>query len=304
MRRLVLALIGAALFGIAVFYGLTIPRGLSAKEVAALPEGDPVRGETWFWAGGCASCHSAEGAKGEERLKLGGGRVLTTEFGNFVVPNISSDPADGIGDWSNGDLANAMLRGVSPSGTHYYPAFPYASYTRMNPEDIADLRAYMRTLPAIAGTPPPNDLRFPFNFRRGIGLWKRAFLSDAPAVDLPDAGPEVLRGQYLAEGAGHCGECHTPRNFAGALDTSRWLAGAQAAEGSGRVPNITPGAGGIGDWPQSDIAYYFETGFTPEFDAVGGSMVEVQENLAMLKASDRTAIAAYLQAIPPRNAAQ
>lgn len=302
MRRFLGALVFVALLGGAAFWLLTIPRGLPAAELAYLPEGDAVRGETWFWAGGCASCHAAPGAKGDERLRLGGGRVLKTDFGDFVVPNISSDPEDGIGGWSAGDLANAMLRGVSPDGRHLYPSFPYASYTRMKPEDIADLSAFLATLPAVAGRTEPHRLNFPFGVRRGIGLWKLAFLTDAPAVALATDDPAVLRGQYLAEGPGHCGECHTPRNFGGAMDVSRWMGGAPAPEGEGRVPNITSGEGGIGGWSAGDIVYFFETGFMPDFDSVGGSMVEVQENMAMLEASDREALAAYLKAIPPQPA--
>lgn len=300
MRRLLGWLI-IALLGGGVFWLLTLPRGLAPADLAALPAGDAARGEAVFWIGGCASCHAAAKAKGEERLKLGGGQVLKTDFGDFVVPNISNDPADGIGAWSTADLANAMLRGVSPDGRHYYPAFPYASYIRMQPADVADLRAFLATLPAVAGRAPDHDLRFPFGFRRGLGLWKLAFLSDAPAVDLGEQGPAVSRGQYLVEGPGHCGECHTPRNFGGALDTSLWLAGAPAAEGEGRIPNITGGAGGIGDWSTADIVYFFETGFLPDFDSVGGSMVAVQENLAMIAGEDREAIAAYLKAVPPHD---
>ena len=242
-------------------------------------------------------------AEGPARFDLGGGRTLKTEFGDFVVPNISSDRSDGIGGWSPGDFANAMLRGVSPEGSHLYPAFPYASFTRMKPDDIADLWAFLQTLPPVAGKSAPNKLRFPFNIRRGIGLWKLAFLSAAPAVTVDSSDPAVARGQYLVEGPGHCGECHTPRNLAGALDDSRWLSGAPSPEGTGRVPNITPGEGGIGDWSVEDIAYFFETGFTPDFDSVGGSMVEVQENLAMLDGGDRSAIAAYLKAVPPHTSA-
>ena len=304
MRRLLGWLVGLLLAGVAVFYFLTLPRGLSAAELAALPAGDATRGETWFWAGGCASCHAAEKAEGENRLKLGGGRVLKTGFGDFVVPNISSDRSDGIGGWSAGDFANAMLRGVSPDGRHFYPAFPYASFTRIHPQDIADLWAYLQTLPAVPGRAAPHDLRFPYDIRRGIGLWKLAFLFTAPAVSIDTSDPAVARGQYLAEGPGHCGECHTPRNFAGALDDSRWLAGAPAPEGKGKVPNITGGEGGIGDWSAADIGYFFETGFTPDFDSVGGSMVEVQENLAMLAGDDRAAIAAYLKAVPPQASAK
>lgn len=285
--------------GAAGLWFASAPRTLPETTLAALPQGDPARGETWFWAGGCASCHAAVDAKGDERLKLGGGRQLATEFGTFSVPNISPDPADGIGDWSAGDFANAMLHGVAPGGVHLYPAFPYASYTRMKPADVADLWAYLRTLPPVAGKAPASELGFPFNIRRGIGLWKLAFLSDAPAVALDTSDdPRLARGQYLVEGAGHCGECHTPRNFAGALDKTRWLGGAPNPEGKGRIPDITP-TGDFGDWTEADIVYFLESGFTPDFDSVGGSMVEVQENMAMLEGSDREAIAVYLKAIPP-----
>lgn len=291
-------LILVLLAGAAGFWFASAPRTLPEATLAALPQGDAVRGETWFRAGGCASCHAAVGAKGDDRLKLGGGRTLVTDFGTFSVPNISPDPADGIGSWTVGDFANAMLRGVAPGGVHLYPAFPYASYTRMRPQDVADLRAYLRTLPPVAGKAPPSDLKFPFGIRRGLGLWKLAFLSDAPVVTLDTSDPKLARGQYLVEGPGHCGECHTPRNVAGALDRARWLGGAPNPEGKGRIPNITP-TGEFGDWSESDIVYFLESGFTPDFDSVGGSMVEVQENMAMLPGSDREAIAAYLKAVPP-----
>ncbi len=299
MRRILVFLLGLAGVSAIALYVAALPRPLSREEAAALPAGDAARGERIFWAGGCASCHAAPGAKGDDRLNLGGGRVLKTAFGDFTVPNISSDPADGIGDWSTADLANAMLRGVSPEGQHLYPAFPYTSYARMTPGDIADLSAFLHTLPAVPGVQPAHALKFPFNIRQGLGLWKLAFLSDQPVLSLPDASPEVKRGQYLAEGPGHCGECHTPRNFAGGLEVSRWLGGAPAAEGTGKVPNITSGTGGIESWSASDIAYYFESGFTPEFDSVGGAMVEVQENLSKLPAEDREGLAAYLKAVPP-----
>ncbi|MBP7002522.1 MAG: c-type cytochrome [Amaricoccus sp.] len=284
-----------ALVGGGAFWLLTRPERLELATLSALPEGDAGRGELVFWAGGCASCHAAEGAKDEEKLRLGGGRRLASDFGTFVAPNISSDPEDGIGAWTTADLANAMMRGVSPDGRHYYPAFPYTSYARMDPADIADLRAYLATLPAVQGRAPGHELAFPFTLRRGVGLWKLAFLSDAPVIAVDEADPRLVRGRYLVEGPGHCGECHTPRNLAGGLEKSRWLAGAPNPEGKGRIPNITPG--GL-DWSPGDIAYYLETGFTPEFDSVGGSMVAVQQNMAMLPAPDREAIAAYLGVVP------
>jgi mono/diheme cytochrome c family protein len=304
MRRLLAGIVALGLIGVGAFWLLTIPRGLPAAELAALPAGDAARGEAVFWIGGCASCHAAADAEGDERLKLGGGRVLKTAFGDFVAPNVSSDPVDGIGAWSVGDFANAMQRGITPDGRHLYPAFPYASYIRMQPQDVADLHAFLATLPAVAGRAEGHRLSFPYGFRRGIGLWKLAFLTEAPAVTIEGGDPAVSRGQYLVEGPGHCGECHTPRNFAGAMDFAQWLGGAAAAEGEGRVPNITGGEGGIGDWSVGDIVYFFETGFLPDFDSVGGAMVDVQENLAMLEAGEREAIAAYLKAVPPQDSAR
>lgn len=295
-----LAISGAALIavGAGAFWLLTAPDPLDRSEIEALAAGDAARGETMFWAGGCASCHAAPGATGEARLALGGGVRLETPFGTFIAPNISQHERDGIGGWTSADLANAMLRGISPTGSHYYPAFPYTSYARMKPQDVADLHAFMGTLPAVEGEAPGHELRFPFTVRRGLGLWKLLFLDDRPVVAFDSPSEQVARGQYLVEGPGHCGECHTPRNLAGGTDKSRWLAGAVATEGQGNVPNITSGDGGIGDWSEADIAALLESGFTPDFDSVGGSMASVVRNMAELPASDREAMAAYLKATP------
>jgi len=299
LRKFVGAVIVVGGAGALAGWGLSAPVRLDGETLSQLAPGDAARGKRIFYAGGCTSCHARPGAQGDARLELAGGLELKTPFGTFVPPNISQDRQDGIGSWSEEDFANAMLKGVSPSGEHLYPAFPYASYARMKPADIADLYAFMKTLPAVAGKAPGHTLGFPFNIRRGVGLWKRLYLNSEPVVALPDGTPDkVLAGRYLAEGPGHCGECHTPRDFAGGVKKAEWLAGAVAAEGSGIVPNITPG-GGMKDWSEADIANYLETGFTPEFDSVGGAMVEVQRNMAQLTPDDRAAIAAYLKAIPP-----
>ncbi|HHZ07533.1 MAG TPA: cytochrome c, partial [Rhizobiales bacterium] len=170
------ALSAALLLGIAgggAFWWLTSPDRLDADDLAALGTGDPARGELIFNAGGCTSCHARPKSEGAARLELAGGVELVTPFGTFVAPNISQDPRDGIGLWSLQEFADAMLHGVSPEGEHYYPAFPYTSYARMAPGDVADLYAYMKTLPAIAGAASGHRLGFPFNIRRGLGLWKR-----------------------------------------------------------------------------------------------------------------------------------
>ena len=178
------------------------------------------------------------------------------------------------------EFVNAMQRGVSPSGQHYYPSFPYASYARMPVEDVMDLRAFLATLAAAEGQPAGHELGFPWSIRRGIGLWKISNLDSSPVVRIDNPDAHFTRGRALVEGIGHCGECHTPRNALGGLDLARWLGGADNLDGAGRIPNITRGGNTVAGWSEGDIAYYLESGFTPDFDTVGGSMVAVQENLA------------------------
>lgn len=297
MKRITrFALAGLALALALAALGLWLTRpGTEPAEALAGLEGDPERGRLVFFAGGCAACHAAPGAEGEARLVLSGGLRLASPFGTFVAPNISPDPAHGIGTWSALDLANAMRHGTSPEGRHYYPAFPYGSYVHATAQDIVDLHAFLMTLPPSDAPSAPHELGFPFNIRALIGGWKLLFLRKDWVVET--AGDPVLeRGRYLVEGLGHCGECHTPRNALGGPIRSRWLGGAPDPSGKGRVPNITPG--GL-DWSHDDLVYYLGTGFTPSFDVAGGHMALVIENLAQLPPSDREAIATYLEAVPP-----
>ena len=223
---------------------------------------------------------------------------MDTPFGTFHVPNISPHPTYGIGGWTQLDFVNAMHMGTSPDGRHYYPAFPYASYVRMTFEDLMDLKTYLDTLPEAKDSNEVHDLKFPWNVRAGIGLWKLLNLDSNAVVSVMPGDDLLMRGRYLVEGPGHCGECHTPRNWSGGLNNDRWLAGAPNPDGEGKVPNITPSEKGLEAWSQGDIEYYLESGLTPDYDTVGGSMVDVQENMAHLSKDDRAAIAAYLKAIP------
>jgi mono/diheme cytochrome c family protein len=288
MRR-VAALTCFALLAVALlFVFLSRPQGLNGR---ILPDHQPdlVNGKKLLYAGGCPSCHEPD---------LAGGLQLASAFGRFRVPNITPDPKTGIGGWSVTDFINAM-RGLTPDGRHYYPAFPYPSYLRMTVADLMDLKAYLDTFEPVENRVAGHDLHFPWNIRRGIGLWKRSYLQPGPVVPLDEGREGVARGRYLVEGPGHCGECHTPRDRFGGPIITRWLAGGRHPEGEGRVPNITPHPDGLADWSEKDIAYYLESGFTPDYDMVGGTMVKVQEHLARLPASDLAAIAAYLKAVPP-----
>lgn len=291
-----------------VFFVVTMPRSIESSALDG-HRPDLANGETLFWAGGCASCHAAPDSEGDERLVLGGGVELATPFGTFRAPNISSDNEAGIGAWTDLEFTNAMVKGVSPDGRHYYPAFPYSYYQRMPIGDLVDLKAFLDTLPATSNEVEGHTLGFPFNIRRGLGLWKLLYLDGETFASVPGESPLVRRGRYLVQGPGHCGACHTPRDALGGSLADRFLAGAASPEtasesgdhsdgSTGRMPNITPHADGIGDWSEGDIAYSLESGFDPDFDSFGGSMVEVQKNLAHLLAEDRRAIAAYLKSIP------
>jgi len=293
--RILRFLVLFAILGAAAGWYLTAPQPLAASDIPER-EGDAEHGELIFWAAGCASCHAAEDAEGEDRLVLSGGRAFPSDFGTFYAPNISMDAGHGIGDWSEAEFLSAVMRGVSPEGQHYYPAFPYGTYARAGMADLQDLWTFMQTLPANATPSRDHDVGFPFSIRRALGGWKMLFTSDDWVMQGDDLSAEVMRGRYLVESLGHCGECHTPRNVLGGLDYANWLAGAPNPSGEGRIPNITPGAL---TWSASDIANYLRDGFTPEFDSAGGEMVEVIQNMAHLPDADRAAIAAYLRALPP-----
>lgn len=292
MRTLIRFTAALAVIGLALFWWLSGPERIDPGLIAGL-EGDAAAGEQVFYASGCASCHARPEA--EDKLTLSGGMRFPSAFGTFIAPNISSDETHGIGAWSALDLANAMLHGTSPTGTHYYPAFPYASYGKALNEDqglqdIVDLHAFLQTLPASTVPSAAHEVGFPFNIRRGLGLWKLAFLSDdwvRPAQD-----ETLARGRYLVEALGHCGECHTPRNALGGPQTAKWLQGAPDPSGKGRNPAIHDLT-----WSAQDIAYYLETGFTPDYDSAGGHMAAVVENTARLPSEDRAAIAAYLKSL-------
>lgn len=167
MRRLMVFLVMPAVLMAVVFWVLTIPRTVSP---GALGPHTPNlnNGKTMFYAGGCAECHAMPGQ--DEMKRLGGGLGLKSPFGTFYVPNISSDPNDGIGGWSEVTFVTAMTKGTSPDSEHYYPAFPYTSFQRITFDDLRDLFAYLRTLPAVQGRVRGHDLRFPFNIRRGLGF--------------------------------------------------------------------------------------------------------------------------------------
>ncbi len=256
--------------------------------------GNLKKGEYVFNASGCASCHSSVDATQAEKLVLTGGRSFPSPFGTFYAPNISMDKVNGIGAWSEEDFANAVLYGISPEGTHYYPSFPYTAYAEMTDQDIADLWVYFRSIPESFTPSIDHDLPIYVRWRRPLAFWK-LFNKREPIIDLMSTDSKIQRGAYLVETLGHCGECHTSRNFIGGLQYEYWLGGAKNPTGRGTIPNLTLAKL---TWNTEEIVEYLASGFTPDFDVAGGHMADVIENTSKLTEEDRLAIAEYLKAIP------
>jgi mono/diheme cytochrome c family protein len=278
--------------GAAAAWFVTAPRRISAEVVAAVSQpGDPEAGKTVFYIAGCDSCHMSPGQ--EDPLRLGGGMELKTPFGSFYAPNISPDLKDGIGSWSAGDLANAIMAGVTPRGRQLYPALPYTSYSRMSIKDVRDLFVFLRTTPPVSGRAPPNALIFPFSIRRAVGFWKLLYM---PRVDHPiavDSTREEALGRYLVEGPGHCAQCHSPRDLLGGIIAQRRLTGGLLPDGKGKAPDIT--AYGLRNWSEDDVVTALSTGFTPTGDVLGSAMTAVVRSISHAPSADLAAIARYLK---------
>ncbi len=293
LRKLLMLAVLAAVAGFAVYWFVTIPGTIPQSALAAYTP-NVANGKTVFDAGGCASCHAVPK---EDRTLLGGGMALPSPFGTFYAPNISPHPTNGIGNWTEAQFATAVLKGTSPSGEHYFPAFPYGSYHLAKLEDVRDLFAYIKTLPPLSGRSREHELPFPFNIRRNVGGWKLLFFADKPFVPDPKQSAAWNRGSYLVNGLGHCAECHSPRNPLGGIVSAQKFAGGPNPEGEGWVPNITQKR--LGSWREKDIAYFLETGETPEGDTTGGIMTRVIKNMAQLSPEDRNAMAVYLKSLAP-----
>jgi len=244
-------------------------------------------------AAGCLGCHT-ENKSGA--TPFAGGRGLETPFGTFYGPNITPDKQTGIGNWSEADFTRALRRGERPDGSHYFPAFPYPSFNGMSDKDIQDLWAYLRSIPPTNRANREHALGFPYKLRFLVGGWKMLFFKPGPPLATAPATDPVARGAYLVNVLGHCGECHTPRNFLGGPDKKALLAGAMIPEG--KVPNLTPTR--LQKWSDSDLKEYLTTGTAPNGDVVVEPMSEVITNTtSQLTPADLAAMVAYLRTVPP-----
>jgi mono/diheme cytochrome c family protein len=288
MRRWLVILGVLAVVGIGTAVYFLKPVTGPARDLTLV--GDVERGNYLIRLGGCIACHT-DTATG--RAFLAGGAGLTTPFGTFVPPNITSDPVAGIGNWTLAQFSDAMSNGMGPQG-HLYPAFPYENYTLMSDQEIADLYAALMATEPVSEPAAASQIPFPFNIRLAMAGWKNLFF--APARFVPEQGRSAAyeRGKYLAYGPAHCVACHTPRNALGALDWDKALTGSPGGTG-GKAPAITRDALLAEGYDQALLAQTLMDGFTPGFDVLGGPMGEViADSTSQWTEADRAAIAEFL----------
>jgi mono/diheme cytochrome c family protein len=271
---------------------VSLPPGVSSASSGMIE-----RGAYMVRVAGCVACHT-DRVRGGERFA--GGRPLETPFGTFHSPNITPDVETGIGKWSDEDFVRAVMLGEGVNGEHLYPVFPYTSYARMRVEDVLAIKAYLFSLEPVRATTPANDVGFPFEWRSLLKAWKLLYLDTSSLSETVVARSAAwVRGRYLVEGPGHCGECHTPRGFLGATHVGRKLEGERHGPDGWSVPALVgPRATEFAQWSQAELETYLETGDTPDFDAAQGPMKEViQEGTRFLTPEDRRAMAIFLKSL-------
>lgn len=250
-------------------------------------------------AGNCISCHTSENGK-----PFAGGLAFETEFGTIYSTNITSDPEFGIGQWSLDEFEAAVRHGERPNGENLYPVFPYTSYTMISDQDVAAIYAFLKTIEPVKYTHPENDLSFPYNQRWAVGLWKSLYFDEERFEPQPEQSQQWNRGAYLVEGLGHCGMCHSPRNFMGATDPDLAMTGGTymtRVEGklsTWSAPNLTSADNGLAMWPQEDITDYLKLGFSHRASVFGPMNKVVLNSTRHMSVEDVTAMAVYLKSLP------
>jgi mono/diheme cytochrome c family protein len=266
--------------------------GAFRAEAATPAEEAIARGKALVVAGDCASCHTADPAK-----PFAGGKRIDTPFGGIYAPNLTPDRETGIRSWRDEDFLQALRHGIAPDGSRYYPAFPYPYFSKLIRDDILAIRAWLATLEPVRNKVPPPELRFPYNFRVGMRLWNWLYFQAGILMPDQSKGAEWNRGRYLVEGLGHCGACHTPKNFLGA-DKKDQLLGGNRVDGM-FAPRLDAAArSGLKSWSAADIAEYLQSGRNAKSHA-GPLMSEVVLNsTSKMSDGDIKAIAVYLKSLP------
>ena len=258
-------------------------------------ETPPNTGEYLFTIAGCKHCHSAE-----DGPPLAGGRPLETPFGVFYSPNITAHDEAGIGAWSDDQFVRALRHGTAPDGSAYYPAFPFTSYTRMTGADARSIFSFIRTQPVSDRPNRPHELAWYVSWRLAARAWQWLFFEPGEFRPRGDRDAAWNRGAYIAEALGHCQECHTPRDWFGALRTELAYAGNADGPDGELVPNITPHPRtGIGDWSRESLTTFLRFGELPNGEYTAGTMDAVILGTGQLTDADRNALIDYLRDLPP-----
>ncbi|MDH4246696.1 MAG: cytochrome c [Deltaproteobacteria bacterium] len=281
-----------------ILLGRVLPA--AGQSVPSPDAAEPARrGEYLFRASGGCGCHTDHPAKG---AFLAGGRPVHSPYGNFRSTNITPDPETGLGRWSEADFIRAMTLGIGPKGQHYFPVFPYTSFTRMRRSDLSDLWAYLRTVPAVRRENQPHEVAPPYGWRFPLPGWKWLYFHPGELPWEPERSAAWNRGAYLVLSVGHCGECHSPRTVMGGLRRSRVLAGGVWGPEDVIAANLTPHPSrGLGKWSLKDISWLLKTGFKPDGENVQAVMGEmIDEGYSYLTDGDLQAIAEYVRALPPQ----
>jgi mono/diheme cytochrome c family protein len=288
-----LAVVGAAAY---LMVSRTNPAPGAAPELAGAPATAAVlaRGEYLAKAADCAACHTVPGSQ----RPFAGGDGFRLTFGTLYSTNITADSETGIGAWSDDEFVRAVREGMRKDGQHLYPVFPYTSYTGLSRSDVLAIKTYLFSLPAIRQANRANELSSPFNQRWAVGFWKAAFFRSQRFAADASKSSQWNSGAYLATALGHCGECHTPRNFAFGLERSREFAGEEIL--GWRAYNITADPEhGIGSWSDDEIARYLTIGHADGRGSASGPMGEaVAHSLQYLDPSDTAALVSYLRDVP------
>jgi len=252
------------------------------------------RGEYVTRMADCEACHTAKGG-----APFAGGRPFVLPFGTIYTPNITPDPDTGIGKWPDAQFLRAVHQGLSADGSRLYPAFPYASYTMLTDADVIAIKSYLFSLKPVRQANKPNTFSFPFNQRWLMAFWSAFFNRDERFRPIREQSAEWNRGAYLVEAAGHCGECHTPRNLLQAMDQRRKFAGGMA-EGWIAYNITSDPVSGVGAWSAEELAAYLKSGHARGRGAASGPMGEaVDLSLSLLSQSDIAAIVTYVRSVKP-----
>ena len=284
------AFVGGAPVDLAAYKGPS-PTGVPPELLSADAR---AQGEYITRMADCEACHTAMGG-----APFAGGRPFVLPFGTIYAPNITPDRETGIGKWTDAEFVRAVHKGIAADGSRLYPAFPYASYTMLTDADVLAIKAYLFSLTPVREANKPNTFSFPFNQRWLMAFWSAFFNRDERFRPIPEQSPEWNRGAYLAEAAGHCGECHTPRNLLQAMNERQKFAGG-VAEGWNAYNITSDPDSGVGGWSAEELAAYLRNGHTHGRGTASGPMGEaVDLSLSKLTPSDIAALVTYVRSVRP-----